>query len=108
MQGVRHRLHPRDADRYLHGLVRGGVRRLLQLRSSAPGGGGDDGPQQLSSLGRWARWAALGSLALWGLPLERAELAEPLLGLVHVDRAPGQRLEDVEAAAVRWRWRARG
>ena len=40
VQGVRHRLHPRDADRDLHGLVGGGVRGLLQLRPDAPRGRG--------------------------------------------------------------------
>ena len=32
MQGVRHRVHPRAPDRDVHGLVRGRVRGLLQLR----------------------------------------------------------------------------
>ena len=32
VQGVRHRLHPRARDRYVHGVARGRVRRLLQLR----------------------------------------------------------------------------
>ncbi len=32
VQGVRHRLHARAPDRHLHGLERGRLRRLLQLR----------------------------------------------------------------------------
>ena len=44
VQGVRHRVHPRARDRHLHGLPRGRLRRLLQLRPlrarSRPGGGG--------------------------------------------------------------------
>ena len=36
VQGVRHRLHARDADRHVHGVVRGRLRRLLQLRPPAP------------------------------------------------------------------------
>src|SRR5205085_7375000 len=36
MQGIRHRLHPRDADRHLHGIPGGRVRGLLQLRAHAP------------------------------------------------------------------------
>ena len=36
VQGVRHRLHPRDAHRHLHGVPRGRLRRLLQLRSLHP------------------------------------------------------------------------
>ncbi|CRK51217.1 hypothetical protein RHCRD62_20656 [Rhodococcus sp. RD6.2] len=39
VQGVRHRVHPGDPDRHLHGLARGGVRGLLQLRPTAPGYG---------------------------------------------------------------------
>ncbi len=45
VQGVRHRLHPRDPHRDVHGLLRGGVRRLLQLRPDAPRGGRDPGPE---------------------------------------------------------------
>ena len=37
VQGVRHRLHSGDPDRHLHGLLRGCVRRLLQLRAPAQG-----------------------------------------------------------------------
>src|SRR6516225_3326673 len=33
VQGVRDRLHPGSPDRHLHGLERGSVRRLFQLRS---------------------------------------------------------------------------
>src|ERR1700721_2627172 len=36
MQGFRHRLYPGDPDRDLHGVARGGVRGLLQLRPPAP------------------------------------------------------------------------
>ena len=36
VQGVRYRLHPRDAHRHLHGLPRGRLRRLLQLRPLHP------------------------------------------------------------------------
>ena len=43
VQGVRHGLHARDAHRHVHGLVRGGVRGLLQLRPDAPRGRGDPG-----------------------------------------------------------------
>jgi hypothetical protein len=32
VQGVRHGVHARDAHRHLHGLLRGRLRRLLQLR----------------------------------------------------------------------------
>src|SRR5271166_3498920 len=45
VQGVRHGLHTRAPDRHLHGLARGGVRRLLRLRApcvrrrGAAGGG---------------------------------------------------------------------
>src|SRR6201999_421465 len=35
MQGFRYGLHPRDADRHLHGVTRGSVRGLLQLRPHA-------------------------------------------------------------------------
>ncbi len=38
VQGVRHCVHTRDADRHLHGVVRGSVRRVLQLRAAAPRG----------------------------------------------------------------------
>src|SRR4029077_4498797 len=43
VQGVRHRLHPGDPDRHLHGLPRGRLRGLLQLRPPQPpaGEGGD-------------------------------------------------------------------
>ena len=41
VQGVRHRVHARDADRHVHGVVRGRVRGVLQLRPPAPGGRGD-------------------------------------------------------------------
>ncbi len=36
VQGIRYRLHPRDSDRHLHGVFRGCLRRLLQLRTTAP------------------------------------------------------------------------
>jgi hydrogenase expression/formation protein HypD len=36
VQGVRHRVHPGDADRHLHGVTRGRLRGLLQLRSDEP------------------------------------------------------------------------
>ena len=36
VQGVRHRVHPGDADRHLHGVAGGRVRGLLQLRADAP------------------------------------------------------------------------
>src|SRR5215471_19083554 len=36
MQGLRDRLHAGDADRHLHGVPGGGVRRVLQLRPHAP------------------------------------------------------------------------
>ena len=39
VQGVRHRVHPRDADRHLHGLLRGRVRGVLQLRAPPSRGG---------------------------------------------------------------------
>ena len=45
VQGVRHRLHPRDARRDMHGLLGRGVRGLLQLRPDAPYGGGDPGSE---------------------------------------------------------------
>src|ERR1700691_5115579 len=41
MQGVRHSLHPRDPHRYLHGLIGGRVRGVLQLRADASRGRGD-------------------------------------------------------------------
>src|SRR5580704_13194444 len=41
MQGVRYCLHAGDPDRDLHGLLGGSLRRLLQLRTDAPRGGGD-------------------------------------------------------------------
>ena len=44
VQGLRHRVHPGDADRHLHGVVGGRLRRVLQLRPPAPGGRGVDGP----------------------------------------------------------------
>ena len=40
VQGVRHRLHAGAADRHLHGLVRGRVRRVLQLRPLRARAGG--------------------------------------------------------------------
>ena len=46
VQGLRHRLHPRDAHRHLHGLLGGSLRGLLQLRADAPRGGGDPGAAQ--------------------------------------------------------------
>ena len=36
VQGVRHRVHARDADRHLHGLVGGRLRGVLQLRPVLP------------------------------------------------------------------------
>ena len=36
VQGLRDRVHPGDADRHLHGVARGRVRRLLQLRPPDP------------------------------------------------------------------------
>ena len=39
VQGVRHRLHARAPDRHLHGLQRGRLRRLLQLRPPRADGG---------------------------------------------------------------------
>ena len=38
VQGLRDRLHARDPDRHVHGLVRRGVRGVLQLRPAAPRG----------------------------------------------------------------------
>ena len=46
VQGVRDGVHAGDADRDVHGLVRGRVRRLLQLRADAPRGRGDAGAAQ--------------------------------------------------------------
>ena len=40
VQGVRHRLHARARDRHVHGLARGRLRRLLQLRPLRAGAGG--------------------------------------------------------------------
>ena len=40
VQGVRHRVHPGAPDRDLHGLLRGRLRGLLQLRPLRPGAGG--------------------------------------------------------------------
>ena len=40
VQGVRHRVHARARDRDLHGLARGGLRRLLQLRPRGAHEGG--------------------------------------------------------------------
>ena len=40
VQGVRNRVHARAADRDVHGLVRGSLRRVLQLRTVCPGTGG--------------------------------------------------------------------
>src|SRR6185437_13814130 len=40
MQGVLHRVHAGDADRHLHGLPRGRLRGLLQLRPDEPPPGG--------------------------------------------------------------------
>ena len=39
VQGLRHRLHARAADRHLHGLERGRLRRLLQLRAAGAAAG---------------------------------------------------------------------
>src|ERR1700722_19601686 len=36
MQGVRHRVHPGDADRHLHGVTGRCLRRVLQLRPDEP------------------------------------------------------------------------
>ena len=36
VQGLRHRVHARDADRHLHGVPGGRLRRLLQLRPADP------------------------------------------------------------------------
>ena len=36
VQGVRHRVHARDADRHLHGLLGGRLRGVLQLRPPPP------------------------------------------------------------------------
>ena len=36
VQGVRHRVHPGDPDRHLHGVAGGRVRGVLQLRADAP------------------------------------------------------------------------
>ena len=36
VQGVRHRVHAGDADRHVHGLLRGGLRGGLQLRQRRP------------------------------------------------------------------------
>ena len=44
VQGVRHRLHARDADRHVHGVVGGRLRGLLQLRPPAPRGRGHPRP----------------------------------------------------------------
>ena len=55
VQGVRHRLHAGDADRHLHGVVGGRLRRVLQLRPAAPRGGGEPRPVRLT--GRLARVA---------------------------------------------------
>ena len=43
VQGLRHRVHAGDADRHLHGVQRGRVRGVLQLRPVQPGAreGGD-------------------------------------------------------------------
>ena len=38
---------PGDADRHVHGVVRGRVRRVLQLRPAAPRGRGHAGPRRL-------------------------------------------------------------
>ena len=47
VQGVRHRLHARARDRHLHGLPRGRLRRLLQLRPLRPRArGGVSAPRQ--------------------------------------------------------------
>ena len=40
VQGVRHRVHAGDPDRHLHGLARGSLRGVLQLRPPAQGDGG--------------------------------------------------------------------
>ena len=40
VQGVRHGLHARAPDRHLHGVLRGRLRRLLQLRPLRPRAGG--------------------------------------------------------------------
>ena len=47
VQGVRNRLYAGAPDRHLHGLLRGGVRRLLQLRAVRAGAGSrsDDRPR---------------------------------------------------------------
>ena len=50
VQGVRHGLHARDADRDLHGLVRRGVRGLLQLRPAPSGGRGHARARSLRTL----------------------------------------------------------
>src|SRR6185437_2240965 len=43
VQGLRHRVHPGDTDRHLHGVARGCLRRVLQLRppDQAAGQGSD-------------------------------------------------------------------
>ena len=43
VQGVRHRMHARDADRDVHGLQRGRLRGVLQLRSVHPEAGARGG-----------------------------------------------------------------
>ncbi len=50
VQGVRHRVHPRDADRHVHGVPRGRVRGLLQLRPAAPGDGSAARPARLAAV----------------------------------------------------------
>src|SRR6202034_4211935 len=55
VQGLRHRLHAGDADRDLHGLPRGRLCRLLQLRADEPqprtGGRGSGGPAMSAGSG---------------------------------------------------------
>src|SRR5215831_10864988 len=55
MQGVRHRLHAGDTDRHLHGLPRGRLRRVLQLRAHEPPPGSRSGAEPAMT-GRGANW----------------------------------------------------
>ena len=48
VQGVRHRVHARARDRDVHGLARGGVRGVLQLRPLRPRAGGGSEPRRPS------------------------------------------------------------
>ena len=98
VQGVRHRLHAGDADRHLHGLPGGRLRRLLQLRPVHPaaGEGGDHGREHRArrpGRRRSSADAGAGTSAAARRADERSGAAEPSdreeQVLERIDRARG-------------------